>query len=135
MSINYSVSRRLSFNVLVSLNNLQIEPKATFDFIDKTIKPTEAKTKESSELFNDYLNWLPEHFARHQCDITKLEALELTIWADFKSAKTPLGMSNCKEIIVHTLTKWKAQSREEQVIEISQSEIVKESFLKFGIAE
>ena len=135
MSIDYMKSGRLSVNVLIDLHNLKIEPKSTFDFINKTILPTEAETKESRELLNDYLSWLPDHFTSHNCDLTKLETLEITIWTDFKKAITPQGMSNCKEFVVYTTTKWKADRREEQLFEISQSEVIKENFIKLRIPE
>ncbi len=135
MSIDYMKSGRLAVNVLIDLYNLKLESKATFDFINKTILPTDAITKESSELLKDYLTWLPDHFAAHNCDLTKLETLEITIWTDFEKAITPPGMSNCKEFVVHTLTKWKADERDEQIIEISQTEIIKENFIKLGIPE
>jgi len=135
MSIDYMKSGRIAVNVLIDLNNLRLEPKATFDFVNKTIKPTDARTKESAELLNDYLSWLPDHFLRHNCDLTKLEVLEITIWTDFDNAKTPPGMSNCKEFEVHTLTKWKADGRDEEKIEISQIELIKENFTKLRIPE
>lgn len=128
-------SGRLAVNVLIDLHNLKIEPKATFDFINKTILPTEAKTKESSELLNDYLSWLPEHFARHNCDLKKLETFEITIWTDLDNATTPPGMSNCKEFTVNALTRWKADRRNEQTIKISQTEVIKENFIKLRIPE
>ena len=126
MSIDYMKSGRLAVNVLIDLYNLKLEPKVTFDFIDKTIFPATARSKESGELLTDYLNWLPDHFARHNCDLAKLEILQMAIWTDFDNAKTPQGMSNCKEFVVHTLTTRKADERDEQTIEISKSEIRKE---------
>ncbi|MFZ1516077.1 MAG: hypothetical protein WAT21_11795 [Saprospiraceae bacterium] len=135
MSIDYMKSGRLAVNVLIDLYNLKVEPKATFDFITKTILPTEATTKESNELLKDYLSWLPDHFASHNCDLTKLEKLEITIWTDFDKAITPQGMSNCKEFVVNTATKWKAYGQDEQTIEISQTEIIKENFIKLRIPE
>ena len=128
-------SGRLAVNVLIDLHNLKHEPKVTFNFIDKTIVPTDARTKKSSELLNDYLDWMPEHFARHNCDLTKLEVLEITIWTDFDNAETPPGMSNCKEFVVHTLTIWKADGRDTETIEIKQTEIIKENFIKLRIPE
>lgn len=135
MSIDYMKSGRLAVNVLIDLHNLKHEPKATFNFIDKTIVPIDARTKESYELLNDYLDWMPDHFARHNCDLTKLEVLAITIWTDFDNAKIPKGMSNCKEFIVHTLTKWKADGRDTLTIEMSQTEIIKENFIKLKIPE
>lgn len=135
MSIDYMKSGRLAVNVLIDLYNLKHEPKATFDFINNTIVPTNARTKESGELLNDYLNWMPDHFARHNCDLAKLEVLEITIWTDFDNAKIPTGMSNCKEFAVHSLTKWKADRRDVQTIEISQTEVIKGNFIKMRIPE
>jgi len=135
MSIDYMKSGRLAVNVLIDLYNLKLEPKATFDFINTNILPAEAMTKESNELLKDYLTWLPDHFAAHNSDLTKLERLEITIWTDFDKAITPPGMSNCKEFIVHTATKWKADGRDEQTIEISQTEVIKENFIKLRIPE
>lgn len=135
MSIDYMKSGRLAVNVLIDLYNLKLEPKATFDFIYKTILPIEATTKESIELLKDYLSWLPDHFANHKCDITKLEKLEITIWTDFDKAIVPKGMSNCKEFVVYTTTTWKAEGRDELIIEISQTELIKDSFIKLRIPE
>lgn len=135
MSIDYMKSGRLAVNVLIDLYNLKLEPKATFDFINTNILPAEAMTKESNELLKDYLTWLPDHFAAHNSDLTKLERLEITIWTDFDKAITPPGMSNCKEFIVHTTTKWKADGRDEQTIEISQTEVIQENFIKLRIPE
>ena len=135
MSIDYMKSGRLAVNVLIDLYNLKLEPTATFDFINKTIMPTEAITKECNELLKDYLTWLPDHFAAHNCDLTKLEKLEITIWTDFDKAITPPGMNNCKEFVVHTSTKWKTDGRDEYTIEISQTEVIKENFIKLRIPE
>lgn len=135
MSIDYMKSGRLAVNILIDLYNLKQEPKATFNFIDKTILPTFARTKESVELLNDYLNWMPDHFARHNCDLTKLELLEINIWIDFDNAYTPPGMNNCKEFTVHSLTQWKADRRDIQTIKILQTEIIKENFIKLRIPD
>ena len=67
--------------------------------------------------------------------MTKLEKLEVVIWTDFKNAKIPQGMNNSREFSVYTLTKWKAEQKDEQIIEISQSEIIKENYLKLRIPE
>jgi hypothetical protein len=135
MSIDHMKSGRLAVNVLIDLYNVRLEPKATFDFVCKTIKPTDARTNESGELLNDYVSWLPDHFVAHNCDLTKLEKLEISIWTDFDKAVPPTGMSNSKEFELHTLTKWKADGRKEQTIEISQTEIIKENFIKLRIPE
>ena len=80
ISIDYMKSGRLALNVLIELHNLGIESKATFDFINKSIRPTEAEYLENRQLMDDYLDWLPEHFNNHNCDLTKLEKLEITFW-------------------------------------------------------
>lgn len=72
MSIGYIKSGRLTVNVLINLYDLKFEPKATFDFIKKSILRIGARIKETNELLNDVLNWLPDHFASHKCDLTKL---------------------------------------------------------------
>jgi hypothetical protein len=135
ISIDYMKSGRLAVNVLIDLFNLHIEPKATFDFINKTINPRNAESIESRQLFEDYLNWLPEHFSNHNCDLTKLKKLEITFWADIDNAATPKGMNNSKEFTVHAITKWKAENKGDEIIEISQTEIIKENFLKLRIPE
>lgn len=135
MSIDYMKSGRLAVNVLIDLYKAGKEPKATFDFLNKKIEPPEANSKESIQLLNDYLNWLPDHFDNHLCDLNKLKKLQLTIWTDFEKAITPQGMKNCKEFTVQTFTKWKAEGRNEETIEIKQTEIIKENFLKTRLPE
>lgn len=128
-------SGRLAVNVLIDLYNLGLETKATFDFINKTILPDKAVSKESKQLLNDYLDWLPDHFANHKCDLTKLEKLETTLWIDFNKAFSPPRMDNALEFTVNALTIWKAEGREEQFLEISQTELIKKNFLKLRIPE
>jgi len=135
MSIDYLKSGRLAVNVLIDLYNLGLETKTTFDFINKTIQPEQAKSKESKQLLNDYLDWIPEHFQNHNCDFSKLEKLETTIWIDFDKAETPKGMSNQLRFIVNAITEWKVAQRDLQTIEISQEEIIKVNFLKLRIPE
>ena len=135
MSIDYMKSGRLAVNILIDLYNLKKEPKATFDFINKTITPTEAESKESRQLLNDYSSWLPEHFSNHNCDLAKLEMLEITIWTDFENAITPRGLSNSKEFTIHASTRWKADNKELETINLSQTEIIKENFIKLRIPE
>lgn len=128
-------SGRLAVNVLIDLHNLGLETKSTFDFVNKIIQPNKAETKESKQLLNDYLSWLPEHFASHNCDLTKLEKLVTTIWIDFDKAFSPIRMNNTLEFTVNALTIWKADGREEQNIEISQTELIKKNFFKLRIPE
>lgn len=134
-SIDYTKSGKLAFNVLIHLNNRNLNPSATFDFIKKTIHPTEAISNESKQLLNDYLNWLHSHFKNHNCDLDKLEKLSITITAGFEKAFEPPGMNYCKQIRVSTLTLWKADGKEEQTICVSQDELVDNNFLKIGIPE
>lgn len=135
ISIDYMKSGRLAVNVLIDLYNLGIENKTTFDFINKTIQPNKAESKESKELLSDYLDWLPDHFEKHNCDLTKLEKLETTIWTEFDKAFSPPRMNDTIEFTVNALTKWKAEGREEEIIEISQNELIKKNFLKLRIPE
>lgn len=134
-SIDYTKSGKLAFNVLFHLNNRNLTPSATFDFIKKTIHPTDAINYESKLLLNDYLDWLPSHFINHNCDLDKLEKLSITISAGFDKAYEPPGMNYCKQIRVSTLTLWKADEKEEQTIEVSRDELVGNNFLKIGIPE
>ncbi|MFB9053074.1 hypothetical protein ACFFVB_08265 [Formosa undariae] len=128
-------SGRLAVNVLIELYNLGLETKTTFDFINKTIHPDKADSKESRQLLNDYLDWLPDHFTNQNCDLTKLENLETTIWTDFENAFSPPRMNDTLEFTVNAVTHWKADGREEQTIEISQTEFMKKIFLKLKIPE
>lgn len=128
-------SGRLAVNVLIDLYNLRLPNKTTFDFINKTIQPDQAESKESRQLLNDYLDWLPDHFENQNCDLSKLEQLEITIWTDFDKAFSPPRMNNAIVFTVNALTIWKADRREKQTVEISQTELIKKNFLKLRIPE
>jgi hypothetical protein len=128
-------SGRLAVNVLIDLHNLGLESKTTFDFINKTIQPEQAESKASRQLLNDYLNWLPDHLENQNCDLSKLEQLEVTIWTDFDKAFSPPRMNNALEFTVNALTVWKADGRENQTVEISQTELIKKNFMKLRIPE
>lgn len=134
-SINYAKSGRLAFNVLVLLNNSGVDPLVTFDFMLKTIEPTCAVSNESRQLLNDYLEWLPEHFKNHNCDLSGIEILKISISANFEKAFTPYGMHDCKEIRINTKVHWKAVGKDEQFIEIHQDEVINSRFLVTGIQE
>lgn len=129
ISIDNMKSGRLTVNVLIDLYNLGLESRTTFDFINKTIKPNQAESNESRQLLNDYSNWLPEHFANHNCDKTKLERLEVTIWTDFKNTLPHKRNRRDRIFIVSALTKWRADGRNEEIIEISQSEVIPKKFI------
>tara|TARA_Y100000766_G_C18368429_1_gene347633 strand:+ start:133 stop:531 length:399 start_codon:yes stop_codon:yes gene_type:complete len=128
-------SGRLAVNVLIDLYNLGLETKTTFNFVNQTIQPNQAQSKRSRQLLNDYLDWLPDHFKNHNCDLIKLEKLETTIWTDFDKSFSPPGMNNTLEFTVNALTIWKAEGREDQTIEISQTELIEKNFLKLRIPE
>lgn len=128
-------SGRLAVNVLIDLYNLGLASKTTFDFINKTIQPKQAESKESRQLLNDYFNWLPDHFENQNCDLTKLEQLEVTIWTDFDKAFSQPRMNNTLEFTINALTVWKADGRENQTVEVSQTELIKKNFLKLRIPE
>ena len=128
-------SGRLAVNVLIDLHNLGLASKTTFDFINKTIHPIQAESKESRQLLNDYLDWLPDHFENQNCDVSKLEQLEITIWTDFEKAFSPPRMNNVLEFTVNALTVWKADGRANQTVEISQPESIKKNILKLRTPE
>jgi hypothetical protein len=128
-------SGRLAVNVLIDFHNLGLESKTTFDFINKTIQPEQAESKASRQLLNDYLNWLPDHLENQNCDLSKLEQLEVTIWTDFDKGFSPPRMNNALEFTVNALTVWKADGRENQTVEISQTELIKKNFMKLRIPE
>lgn len=135
ISIDYMKSGRLAVNVLIDLYNLGLESKSTFDFINMTIRPEKAESKEARQLIKDYVDWLPEHFEKHKCDLSKLEKLETTIWTDFNKAFSTPRMNDTIEFTVKALTKWKADGRDEEIMEISQTELIKKNFLKLRIPE
>lgn len=134
-SVDYSKSGKLAFNVLIHLNNLKLKPSATFDFVNKTIQPEEAISKECEKLLNDYLDWLPTHFKNHNCDLDKLEKLTIDVSADFENAFYPQGMNKAKQICLQSKTIWKAENRDEETIVITLNEIVDDHYLKTGIPE
>ncbi len=135
MSIDYMKSSRLAINVLIDLYDKGFETKADFDFINKTIEPKEADYKESRQLLSDYLDWLPEHFDKHNCDLTGLEFLQISIWTDFENVIVPQKMNDSIEFTIKTATKWKTFDKDSQLIEISQTEIIKRTYLKSKIPE
>lgn len=131
-SIDWMKSSALALNVLVKLNNDGQQPVAIFDFINKLIEPKKARTKESQELFEDYLNWLPEHLKNHNCDRDILEALVIEISADINGAVIPPGMSNCRGVLIKTKTIWKLNNEEPRELKKAQREIMKSQILKTG---
>ena len=78
---------------------------------------------------------MPDHFENHKCDLTKLEKLETTFWTDFDKAFSPRRMNIAIEFTVSAATTWKAEGREEQTIEIAQTELISKTFLKLRIPE
>lgn len=82
ISIDYMKSGHLAVNVLIDLYNLRLDAKSTFDFINQTIQPEKAESKESKQLLNDYLSWLPDHLENHNCDLT-----------NWRNSKRPFGLT------------------------------------------
>lgn len=124
ISVDYMKSGRLAVNVLIDLHNKGLKSKATFNFIKKTIKPIEAESNESLQLLNDYMDWLPKHFNNHQCDLEKLESLEITIWTDFKNT-TPSERNKKERVFkISASTNWKVEQRANKLLEISQLEFI-----------
>lgn len=134
-SIDFRISGILAINILIRLNKQNVETSTTFDFIAQTIIPKEADTKESRQLLNNYLSWLPEHLSNHNCDLAALEKLEITLNVDFNKAFTPYNMENCKEIKINTLVKWKVKDRDERIINISQVDVFSDEVLMNGLLE
>ncbi len=135
MSIDYTKSGRLAVNSLIDLYRVGIENKVTFDFLNKCITPKDAESKESYQLLNDYLNWLPEHFKNHNCNLITLERLEIILWTDFNEGVTPSGMPTTKEFKLNSLTRWKAQGRETEEVAIMKIQLINQEFLLRGIPE
>lgn len=133
ISIDYMKSGRLAMNVIIELHNAGLESKATFDFINKSIRPTKAESTESRQLMDNYLDWLPEHFKNHNCDLSKLEKLEITFWTDFKNTFPYEKNQNSRILKVFAKTNWKADGRNEKVIEISQSELMPKRILELEL--
>jgi len=135
ISIDFLKSPRYAINVLIDLYNLQKEPKATFDFIKMTIEPDIIDSTSSRELLIDYQNWLPIHFENHKCDLTKLEELKTTISVDFDRVFIPPRMNDSIQFEVNATTIWKADGREANILQISQSELMRKTFLNNRIPE
>lgn len=133
MSIDYMKSGRLSINVLIDLYNKGFETKADFDFINKTISPKEADSKESRQLLSDYLDWLPEHFDKHNCDLTKLERLYIIINTDFKNSVPYERNQKDRVFQINSLVTWKAEGRNEEYLEISQSEVIPKKLIDLDV--
>ena len=125
-------SGRLAVNVLIDLHNLGLEPKAKFDFLNKTIHPEQSLSDESNQLLEDYLKWLPEHFEKHNCNLNGLEKLEITFWTDFNKTVPNDNNQNFRLYKQHALTIWKAEGRSEEVVEIEQSEPIRKEILDSG---
>lgn len=135
MSIDYTRSGRLAVNVLFELKKNNFDSEVTFQFINNVISPEIAVSKRSIELFEDYKDWLPNHFKSHNCDLSKLEKLDITLSIDFENATTPETMSNCTEFSITAKTIWKAKTKPEELIKIEQKELVKSTLLIQGIQE
>ncbi len=135
MSIDYMKSGRLAINVLIDLNNIGKPTEFKIDFISKNISPEESISDHSQQLMIDYLDWLPEHLRNHNCDEHLLEKLEIKMWADFNSASSPQGMKSDIEIQIHCQAEWKVSGRNENIIDMSQAEIISKRFIRNGIPE
>ena len=134
-SVDYTHSGKLAVNVIINLHNRGIEAKATFDILNNEIKPVEAISERSKKLLHDYCGWLPNHLLNHECDITKLETLQISIWADFKSAFSPNNMENTRQYELYAQAKWKLIEKNQQVTNISQTELINIDYLQSQIPE
>jgi hypothetical protein len=133
ISVDCMKSQQLALNILIDLYNRGLESIVTFNFTESTIKPEKAESKASRQLMEDYLDWLPDHFNNHNCDLVKLQKLEITTWIEFDNAFTPPRMSDMIQFDFHARTKWKADDKEEQAFEIYQTEIVNRYSYKLNL--
>jgi len=78
---------------------------------------------------------MPEHFLNHNCDLNKLEKLEIIIWGDFDSVNSPTEMRHDWKFTTSSLTTWKADSRDEQTLETSENMLFTKNFLERRIPE
>lgn len=135
ISIDYMKSGRLAVNTLIDLYKIDLEAKVIFDFMNKLIKPKAVDSKNSKELLSDYIDWLPEHFKKQNCDLSKLEKLEITIWIDFDKTTASDQMNNAVAFELNAITKWKADGKDEEILQISQTEVTKKEYLELGFPE
>ncbi len=114
ISIDYTNSQQLAVNALIALHNIGCESVATFDFIDKSILPTQAQTAENQQLLNDYTDWLPEHCYNHNCDPTAFEKLSITISTDFDNTQESEYNKNHKIFTLSAKILWKVANKNKQ---------------------
>jgi hypothetical protein len=81
------------------------------------------------------LNWLPDHFGSHNCDLSKLENLVINVQSNFNDLTSPNRMDYCKQVEILTKIYWKADGRAEETIEIKEIELVKKEYFKIGVPE
>ena len=135
MSIDYAKSGRIALNSVIDLYQIGKKTRVTFDFIQNSISPIEAESVGAKELMNDYLEWLPKHFETHNCNLALLKKLEINISVDFTTAKQPHRMPGVLEFQVFGKVTWKTNKEGTQVLEISNLELMKESFMLERIPE
>ena len=135
ISIDFSKSGKLAFNYLIDLNNNGLISKANFDFISKTVTPNLTTNKNVNQLIKDYSDWLPIHFKNHNCNIEKLNKLEIKFSIDLENLNKIPSMQDTVEIELKALVTWQAFDKEEKTIELNNKEVIKGSFLKTGIPE
>lgn len=66
----------------------------------------------------------------HNCDLNKLEKLEITFWTDFKNTLPFDSNRNHRILNILAKKKWKTDGRNEEIIEISQSELIPNRILE-----
>ncbi|MEQ9062768.1 MAG: hypothetical protein RIE58_01230 [Vicingaceae bacterium] len=132
-SIDYMKSGALAFNVLVQLKEKGLEPKATFDFLNDSIFPEGANTREARSLISDYRSWLPDHLSNHNCDPEILEKLMIEVSANLAEAVQPKGMSYALQFTIKSETTWKIKDDVEKKLLKEQVEVLKSQYLKTGL--
>lgn len=114
ISIDYTKSQQLAINTLINLHNIGCDSVAIFNFINKSVKPIEAETKENEELLNDYADWLIEHCYNHNCNPMNLEKLSIRISTDFENPKKSEHNKNHKIFTIYAKIQWKVKNKNEQ---------------------
>lgn len=133
MSIDFTHSGVLAVNTLIELFKNGRKQEVTFDFIDNVLRPSSIDTEENRLLLSDYKTWLPVLFESHNCDLSKIEVLMITITTNFEQAVISEGMDYAIEFTLSGTVKWKATDRKEEKIELSEKELINKTYLKTGI--
>jgi len=134
-SIDYSKSGIIAINTLFELVNNDQNPTICFDFIRKSIKPSFVRPEKNKLLLTDYLFWLPQHFSKHNCDLSKIEELTICLKIDMNKITIPKDMGEVKEYKVITKVKWKVKNKYPETYSIETNNIISDAVFAKGIEE